>query len=411
MRWILLAFLLAAPCAAQAASIVDLVTIKDCDPSTGVLSNEKLRDKILAANKVPFSSQTLALYTKGDFGGELAKLYANCNPTAGCKGDKAVLPRTYAAVTPLLVAAPDANPGFHITVDPAAPQPAERPAAFLNGDWAWLKITCDTAPAPAPAEDKPGSRTDTFFGPPAFVIAKSEDDAGKDFDKRGFATAGYSSDKVANKTALDLDIFLGFTDPFRRRDSSLSLQPFAAYQRHSAKKVDDLSFGLAALSYPMAGGQVRLKGAWETDHRFDSSVWRADLGWTTPLLDFCETYSVETFYATCELTAVGDYADIAHAGKKADLAKLSSFTRIGGDLQLEFGVAVGDAGFVTFTGKYSGRHDVSGHEGDAELGTLSLGFAPSKTGPYKVSIDYTHGRDLTSLAKQRTVVLSVGFRH
>ncbi|MEG3164042.1 hypothetical protein U1701_05490 [Sphingomonas sp. PB2P19] len=113
------------------------------------------------------------------------------------------------------------------------------------------------------------------------------------FRQDGFASLGISSDRQADETAWDIDAYLGFDAPFLGLGSELELQPFASLQYHTQKKGDDLAFGGAPMWYPGNSGHlVRLKGAWESDINFRSSVWRSDLALTPPLLDWCEEQSV-----------------------------------------------------------------------------------------------------------------------
>lgn len=389
--------------------------LKASDCADGQVPNEILRDKAIAAAKVPLSTAIAGALLEGRLGTVARDAQVACLSTT-CEGANAALGELHQSLLDLAEAAPLVPDGFTIAIDvERAPRPAARSAAFLNGEWGWVRLRCTTALADTSAAssgDKP-VRHPADGAPAKLVIGKNEEDLGKDFAKRGFASFGLSSDREANETAWDIDAYLGVDTPILG-GNEIEFEPFASLQYHSQKKVDDLAFGGALLWYPSNSGHlVKLKGAWESDINFRSSLWRGELGWTPPWFDICErTGSPSDHYANCELTLVGDVQKISDPGRKDDLLTLSSFGRIGFDARLVYGHSIGDSfGFVIATAGYSLRERPGNGGGDADLFAASLGLSPSKTGAWKMSLDYTKGRDLTALTKQDKIVITVGFRH
>lgn len=393
-------------------------TLKAGDCRDGQVPNAVLRDAVLAAEKVPLTVPIATALVENRLGTLAREKETDCLGRE-CKDADDALQKLHHNLLALSDAQPLVPAGFTIAIDAAAAPPREaRVETFLNGQWSWLSVRCATTlagttpPSVKPEPEKPSRPSDPE--PAQIVLAKTEEDAGKDFGKRGFASFGVSSDREADETAWDIDAYLGLDAPFLGLGSELELQPFVSLQYHTQKKVDDLSFGGALMWYPgNAGHLVRLKGAWETDINFRSSVWRSDLGWTPPWFDLCEEQSVpDRVFANCELTLVGDIQNISDAGSKEALLKLDSFGRAGFDLRLAYGRSVGEKfGFVTAGAGFSLRRNPGSSQGNAELFTASLGLSPSDAGAWKISIDYTVGRDLTELTKQDKIVLTVGFRH
>lgn len=412
-----LAILCALGLSCGTAHAAELFTgIKAADCHDGRMPNAALRDAVLAEAMVPLTVPIALALVENKLGTLARKAEGDCLGKE-CKGAEDALRNLHHSLLSLADALPLVPTGFTIAIEPAnAPAPVARAENFLNGQWTWLTVRCTTAMAQTPAtpSDPEPSRRPSDLEPPQFVLAKTEEDAGKDFDKRGFASFGISSDREADETAWDIDAYLGFDAPFLGLGSELELQPFVSLQYHTQKKVDDLAFGGALMWYPgNAGHLVRLKGAWESDINFRSSVWRSDLAWTPPLLDWCEEQSVpDKIFANCELTGVGDVQKISDAGTKEALTKLDSFGRIGFDARFAYGRSVGEKiGFVTAGAGFSLRRNPGSARGNAELFTASLGLSPADAGAWKISIDYTLGRDLTELTKQDKIVLTVGFRH
>jgi hypothetical protein len=401
---------LALPVGAQAATAFASASAKDC--VNAVVPNGTLRDQLFTASGLTFSAELAEAFASHRLGEKAAEAAAICLDDS-CKGSKRKLADLYEAARPLADQQPLAPDGFTAQVAADAPAPATRPIAFLNGDWDWISLRCPAATLATTDGQTQTPAKKQGLDQPAWVIAKTEDDAGKAFNKRAFATFGYSSDRLTDKSTYDIDLFIGYARPILTDRAQLEFQPYLSFQRHSSKKVDDLALGAALTWYPgFNGDMVQLKSAWESDHKFKSSVWRADLGWTPPLFEGCARSTIPgERFATCELTLVGDYAEINDPGDKADLLTLKSFARLGANLNLAFGKSLGeDLGFVILTGGYQTRASVSGDDADADLATVSLGYAPGAASHFKVSIDYTNGRDLSSLEKEEKVVLTVGFR-
>jgi hypothetical protein len=387
--------------------------LKATDCVDGIAVNTALRDKVVAGAKVPLTVPIATALVENRLGTLARQAERDCLGKE-CEGADRALADLHHNLLGLADASPLGPEGFSITINAAtAPARVDRAEAFLNGKADWLMVRCPAAPVMADKPGKPGRRPSEPEAPD-LVLGKNEDDAGKDFAKRGFASIGFSSDREADETQWDIDAFLGFSAPILGLGNALELQPFASFQYHTGKKVDDLSLGGAVMWYPNNSGHlVRLKGAWETDHRFKSSLWRADLGWTPPLLDACERSTVpDRSFANCEITFVTDFESVANAGDKADLLKLNNFVRLGMDTRFVYGHSVGEKfGFVIASAGFSFRQDPSGSKSDAELFTASLGLTPSSQGAWKISLDYTKGRDLTDLTKQDKLVVSIGFRH
>ncbi len=364
---------------------------------------------MLAKNELFVSSKLAAALQTKSLGALAERANLDCLGKA-CEGTEKKLENLFETARPLSDDEILAPAGFRVEIGATAPPAEARPKAFLDGRADWLTLRC-IATSRSRATPAAPTATAPLVDQPKLVVAKSEDDAGKVMVKREFASFGYSSDRLTDKSTYDMDLFVGYAIPLMSAKAPLYFQPFLSAQRHSEEDVDDMAVGFALTRY-FYRSRIRLKPAWESDHRLDSSVWRIDLGWTPRLFPECEAISIPgKQYASCDITLVADYADIRDAGNKADLAKLPSYSRIGLDLDLVYGRSLGeDAGFLILSGGYKTRGDYSGHGGDADLMTASIGYAPGAPDHFKVSIDYTNGRDLTSLKKQERVALTVGFR-
>jgi hypothetical protein len=394
------------------AEVFTSLAEKDCDK--GSVSNEVLRDRALAEAKVPLTNAVATALVQGRLGAMAEKALA-CG--MNCKGTDATLNTLYFQLQGLTENLPRAADGFSIHIDDRrAPALEARAAAFLNGNWDWLRVTCSFSPEAAEGGRPPGRAPNPPNGGGGIdvLLGKSEEDVGKSFDKRGFATLGYSNDFEAGKESWTLDAYLALRGPALGEDRDLEFQPFTSFQYNSGKKVDDLAFGGALIWRPTGGGdRIRLTGAWETDHRFDASLWRGDIGFSPVApAKLCQRRNeLDTRYFLCEVTLLGDFERVSAAGGKADLAKLTDFFRIGGDAHFTYGELLSPKlGYVVFTTGFSLRENLSAGDADATLFSASLGLTPAKTGAWKFSFDYTRGRDLTSLVKEDKLVLSIGFR-
>lgn len=399
--------------AGSANATVIFSGLKNSDCESGVVPNARLRDVALADAKVPMSTELATALLQSRLGTIAAQKSDDCTRVR-CEGTDLALANLNDNLLDLANDAPPAPTGFTATVDPAhAPAATVRPRDFLNGDWYWVSVTCTAAVAHA-AKPEPRAPRPSDVDAPELVFAKEEADIGKDFKKRGFASIGVSSDREAKTTTWDVDAYLGYTAPFLGHGTPIEFQPFASLQYHTGKKkVDDFAVGGAVLWYPNNGGwEVALKGAWESDHKLKSSLWRADLGVTPPWFDFCESWNVPgKSFARCEITGIGDFEDVANPGDKTDLATRNNFGRLGVDGRFSFGWSLGKGiGFGTIAAGVSSRWTVWGSHSNATLWTASVGLTPSDSAHWKVSIDYSRGRDLTDLSRQHKIVLTVGVR-
>lgn len=407
--------------------------ITDDDCAQSIVDNERLRELVLAQAKVPFSYKIAKAIANQELG-DIAENTLGENCGGKCTPMTEALQRLREGIAGLMDEPPFDSAKTEIIIDAIkAPPPKRRPTEFLNGNWQWLTVRCKASPAiavppasgdaatpkaPDAAASGANQRAKTPEAKsslPSLVLGKSEDDAGKEFSKRGFATVGMSADWEEDKSTWDVDAFIGWDKPFQLSPSA-DLMPFVAWQYHTGKKIDDLTLGGALIWLEGNLGEdksvIRIKPAWETDHHFRSSLWRLDATWTPPVFGACErTSNPGVSYANCEITLVADYAEVANPGRKAALATVANYARVGVDMAVTYAHAVtDDLGYISASAGLSIRQAPDDKKTDAELFTASLGFLPSKKGAWKISLDYSRGRDLTELTKQDKIVLSVGVR-
>mgnify|MGYP001809758220 CR=1 FL=1 len=401
------------PAVAMAAD--ELFEKKDCWPENGAvpIANDTVRDRLIKQAGIKLSMKTAQLLANGQLGSEAVSMAEDCSrrrpEEKQCDEEQNALVALFGYANDALSTKPgDEVRLVYANYGPTAPEDADlRIAAFLNGTADWVTFRCAKA-IPKPPEEppipprKPGLQV---------VIAKSEADASKGFAKREFASVALEHDGLENETAFTADIFIGVG----KRDSASPLLGFVSYQRKSpSSEGNDLAFGVSYTTYFKGltdGDTFSALGAWETDDRFRSSLWRAQVGWS-PLLAVCDNRNIPgQLYLSCDATLILDYSDVVDPGRKEALQTRESFTRAGVDLRFEVWKGRGDKqGFYTFSTSYSRRHDLTDADADADLFTASLGIKTGDKSRFKVSLDYSEGRDLTSLEREETLKLSFGYR-
>lgn len=404
------ALLALVPAASMAAD--SLFEDKDCPTRDAQVSNETVRDRLIKQSGIKLSMKTAGLLANGQLGSEAVSTAAECSrrPAAKpCDDEQNTLVALFDYANDALSTVPDEEPRLaYAAYALTAPGDADlRIAAFLNGTADWVAFRCakvvPTRPEdPPPPPKRPGLQ---------IVIAKSEADASKGFAKREFASVALEHDGLENETAFTADVFIGIG----KRDSATPLLGFLSYQRKSpSSEGNDLAFGVSYTTYFKGltdGDTFSALAAWETDDRFRSSLWRGQIGWS-PLLAFCDHKNIPgQLYLSCDATLIVDYSDVVDAGRKEALQTRDSFTRTGADLRFEVWKGrVNKLGFYTFSTAYSLRQDLTNADADADLFTASLGIKTGDKSRFKISLDYSEGRDLTSLQREETLKLTFGYR-
>jgi hypothetical protein len=418
---------------ATAQVLFEGASLKDCKEAGGerVIPAEKLRERAILKAGFSYSDQLAKIVAAGELG-SVASSAVKCRDGAPCKvtyslrpegdpiseDDRKAYVELYRAMEQLSnLGAPGdttvAPEGLLLVYDVTKlPAPDDRAVQFLNRGLNDFSVRCvGTSDPDQPKPDTPEKREPRG---PSFIVGKSEADAGKTgLDEREFASFGLTVDRDAKKTTGDIDLYVSarIAD---LADTELEFSPYLALQYHSGDDVDDLAFGGEARWQPGSGNHVFLgRLAWETDHRFRSSALRAEAKWRLPwLFDLCEPLRpAKTGYVVCSATVVADFQHVYDAGTKSALLTVPEFTRIGLDADAAIAIPLPKAlGRLRIGGTAALRQDISGRDADIWLLTGSIGILPSDTAHWKFSIDYTNGRDLTSLEKQDIIALSVGFR-
>lgn len=398
----------------------------DCLPD-GVVSNLTLRERWIADKKVPLSTDLAVALTSGRLGGLARSALAAC-ATGDCKPDQKALAELFNEATDVFSADWSGDPDHTLTIDEArAPDRTSqyanqtRAEVFLNGQADWAVIRCTPARLQvALQEPSPKPKPSPFIQ--HLVIGGAVSDIAASFDKRGFATLGYSNDNAAGSESISADIMVGWKPlAIARRGTfeQIDLAPYVEYERKSAdtrdKELNDLTFGASLLGFGRWGGDASyswtLSGAWQTDDRFNSSLGKAEFGLQPPSLGACSRRSSGTFALRCSGRVVLDYVDVGDAGDKPKLATISEYGRAGLDLETLAAWDIGPNGVVTFRTAYQVRRDVTDADADAELWTVELGLQPSKTSAFNMSLGFTDGEALTSLTATEQFQIKLGFRH
>lgn len=371
------------------ARVVDLLKWKE-DCKGGVVTADRLVQRLLSTYNVPWDPILLRARLDGKLGDQ-----AFSSPSDELK-KLAQETVSFAAGSE-----PSGN-GFTVRVRPLGPgeTPVDRVAQLLDGSAPWLEIACSPTEPPAPILKGLGE---------TITIAASADEADKELKARKAASLSYERDRQADTDVVAISLYASF-------DTSLGQQPLAPfidYQKNSGKtRLNDLTLGFKVPHFLANNDKITLSPSYETDDFFRSSVWRAELGWEPHWDQWCANQNLvpESHGWSCTLRLVGDYADIVDPGKKAGLKTLHDYGRLGANLDIAYYRRVGTSLDLTTAAGYAVRQDLGGHAGDAERWTASIGVSPIDIPNISISLEWTKGADLTSLTKERTLALKLGYK-
>lgn len=247
-----------------------------------------------------------------------------------------------------------------------------------------------------------------------------------------FAEIKYEQDYLTDTESWSVNAVAMFPDVLGDRSYNdgglrVGLYPIIGLQRTyketngtASKDVQDLRFGLT--------GSLRLVGdhwnqiitpaiAWETDLDFDSSVYIASLSWRPVSSDAhnCTQNAPGQGRGdrlACLLRVVVDHQEISDPGDKPALQTASSFTRAGIDVGVAYNLSPReDWGDIVLALQYQRRESFNDNNiGDADRFVAELSLTPTKTSPFKVSLQYTNGEDLSSLDSERSLKVTFGAR-
>ncbi|MBU1375607.1 MAG: hypothetical protein KKE02_22915 [Alphaproteobacteria bacterium] len=302
------------------------------------------------------------------------------------------------------------------------------------------------------APEAPAVPPRQLIGKGTWTVAKGAEDLGKGgSDDQKAGELGFTDDKAGKATTYATDVTAGFAFPFLRggepnafRRWSLAqanLIPFVAYKRQGGKDTADdsyvntLSAGIAHNGYlVLRTGDPKAQPAdirtfstfysisvrQETDDKFESDASFVQLslqpllplpGNTIPAIGSGDDPTEVSFVWTAK--AVADYSYVDDPWEKKALIKTSKYARLGVDLDATLIVRppfkYGDWKMKA-SAAYARREDIrKGSGGDADLATVKLTFEPTKT--YSFALGYERGKDLTSLAKDRRIKLTIELKH
>jgi hypothetical protein len=296
--------------------------------------------------------------------------------------------------------------GYQVRIEPSAPEAGPlRARALLDGQSAWLTVSCPTQPeAGIPAAISTFNEN--------LIVAGSLEDASKGAAGRDSATVAWTRDRNGNTDTADIDIFIGF--PGWGVDLDQRYRPFVAFQKDTSKdeEVNDLTFGLLR-SWDMPqwpiGTRLQLAGSYETDEEFDSEVWRVDA--IARLNLDCGRRNSPRAGVMCLPTIRADYADIQDRGDKASLADLSSYGRLGAGFEVKAWYYPTPSLRLNFGAEYTFLNSLGDSDADAERTTFSASFSPAGAEWFSVGVEWNRGQDLTSLQDEDEVQIKVGFKH
>ncbi len=426
MRLPFLTILIAAvPAAAMAADPLAALKPADCG-LTGRVDNLVLRDRILAERKVVLNLQLAQALTGGGLGTSASQANSACLKGA-CNPNQQALKGVFEDALDLTSSEPPDFANHVVRLDgrltPAPDAPRTRAIQFLDGVSPWLSVTCKPALlAEARAAEQGGGRD--AAGAPSLlaklVVGGSVSDLAQSFDKRGFGTFGYSEDGKAGTDTKTAEIMLGFRPMALAGKGSLeelAWTPYVEFKRKTAatraNELNDLTFGATAITARTFGPlAVVFQGetGWQTDDRFNASVWRGALAATPPSLPACFAGVTEHTSLRCSARILADYIQVDDPGDKAKLATFEDYARAGLDLEVVFGWQLADEAVLSLRGGYQARRPIDGSESDAELWTAELALAPSKASHFNIGLSYTAGESLDSLVSVETLQLKLGVR-
>ncbi len=417
------AFMSAALCTSPAVAKDLFAGLTSDDCMSGTVENATARDTLLTEAKLPHAAFVAQLLESGQIGSAAVTAF-NCGKAKTCSfRDTALTPRERTALETLYDSALRLDlygddlsvrlpKDFSVEIGAGDPKRsgADRAVALLNGNWTWLKITCS---ASAAADTSPTTHDPEETPKPKFVLGKSVDDIGKELGDRDFASLSVTIDRLKKTNTWDVQLYAGIDKPYFEPSGTVGFLPYVAFQYNNADDVDDLTFGGALRWTPTLHHIILLTGSWETDHRFKSSVWSSELRWR-PLAvpEFCRArHKLDAHYMICGIDVLADYHRVSSIGDKTSLATQSNFSRVGFGANFAYGVRLSEkSGWIVGRMKYDLRQDLASSDTNVRLFTASLGFEPGKESHLKLSVDYTKGRDVSSLEDQDKIVWTVGVR-
>ncbi|MDO8408838.1 MAG: hypothetical protein Q7S93_02065 [Phenylobacterium sp.] len=424
MRLPFLTLLIAAVPAAAMADPLAALKPADCG-LTGRVDNLVLRDRILAKRKVVLDLQLARALTGGDLGTSASQANAACLKGA-CNLNQEALKGVFEDALDLTSSEPPDFANHVVRLDrrltPAPDAPRTRAIQFLDGVSPWLSVTCKPellAEAQAAAQGGGGAAD-----PPSLltqlVVGGSVSDLAQSFDKRGFGTFGYSEDGKTGTDTRTAEIMLGFRPMALAGKGSLeelAWTPYVEFKRKTAatraNELNDLTFGATAITARTFGPLAAVfqgEAGWQTDDRFNASVWRGALAVTPPSLPACFAGVTEHTSLRCSARMLVDYIQVDDPGDKAKLATFEDYARLGLDLEVVFGWRLADEAVISLRGGYQARRPIDGSESDAELWTAEVALAPSKASHFNIGLSYTAGESLDSLVSVETLQLKLGVR-
>jgi hypothetical protein len=300
---------------------------------------------------------------------------------------------------------------FRVTMDEVRPAGQDlRAIDFLNRKAPWLHIACvkpaDTSDTGAAAGE------DTGFGD--FLIVGSQEDAAKDFAEADPASIAWKRDQRAKTDETSVNLFIGYP-AFSLGGLPGNFRPYVAFQKNTGDEpVNDLTFG-AQFLYRIRlsefdSHRLTVDMGWETDDRFDSSVFKA--GASVSLWNLCGRLNKSrTWGAMCTPIASVDYLDIVDAGDKTKLVEGQSYGRYGGSFDMVYWRYFGKYDSLKFTAKAGTtvRRNFDGDEANAQMSTASLGVSETGDG-FGVGLEWSRGRDLSSLEAQDQIALKFTYK-
>lgn len=435
MRSLILAGAMALLPMAALADPLTGVKLKDCGPR-GVVDNLVLRDRIIAERKVVLSLKLAQALAGNSLGALASKANSDCLTKPSCSPDQAALQGVFTDALDLTSAEPpeDSNYTIEMSAAHAPPQDAKRTRAlqFLDGQATWLTVSCTAtriAEVQAAAAKELADAQAAGQGPPAtpreplwskVIIGASVTDIAQSFDKRGFATIGYAEDGKKGTDTKTADIMLALRPiPIAGKGTlgEVGWTPFLEFDRKTAAaradELNDLGLGVTFITgrtinqLPLV---LQGEAGWQTDDRFNASLWRGALSATPPSLGACARAVGERTSFRCSGRVLIDYADVEDPGDKKKLKELSDYARVGLDLEVVFGWQMANDAVLSWRAAYQARRPFDGSDADAELWTAEIALAPSKASHFNISLSYTAGEALDSLVPVEQLQIKLGVR-
>ena len=281
-------------------------------------------------------------------------------------------------------------------------------SAYLRGDFHGITIECPQPPSDGPGPGRTGGPATSRLI--RLVVTSGPDDLWLPLASRGFGTFGYTDDREAGSQSITADVVIG-TEPFDLGPTSWAA--YVDYQRNtsSAAPQNDLAFGLRG-EWTDDSHRLSWAGSYETDDEFESSLYRAELGWEPPRLALCSTMagSDPRQYFVCRGGLWADYASIADPGDKTSLLGVEDYLRVGGWANILFGRRFQTGAFEAEAG-YELMEPITGDYGDAARGFASLRYIPGDTSNFSFSVTYEAGEDITSLVRSELIKIELGVRY